>query len=357
MSQTIITAVGSGTYNIPVGCTQIIVDVWSGGGGASSQNGGTSGTGSACSRKTYNVSYPQSFSYNNAAGGDVDQNGGVSWFSAIGTQKADPGKAGSNGTSVSGGQASASIGDTKYSGGAVIEANLGGSGAAGPAGNGSSPSGASGATGGPGDATDSQTGGTGGDFDDTDTYGGYPGAQPGAGAGTAFSGGASGVAVGGNGMIVITELYGAAATQPPEDAWDWSEPLLDNEDFDYRFESSPLVVIVAPPVQQDEWDYGETLDNEWSDDPQIGPNAVAPSPALVEDGWNHFEEECDDEWQEEQQPVGLAAVIVVTPVPEDPWDHQDDCEDDIWLSGTGDTIGAAAVVPPVSFFTTDIFEM
>jgi hypothetical protein len=107
-------------------------------------------------------------------------------------------------------------------------------------------------------------------------------------------------------------------SRPPEDAWDWDEFADDELWLD---ETSQ---VYAQPVDDLWWE--DDVDDDWTEEQQpVGPNV---NPFLcVEDGWAHFEEECDDEWQEEQQPrvPDNNPVIAV----EDPWDWDEQPASDL----------------------------
>lgn len=119
---------GNGTWTAPCGPTVITVEAWGGGGGGGKAseigpNGG--GGGGAYSKKTFTVSAGDSFVYSVGAGGsggganNSDRDGKDSWFGSTSflLAKAGVGVRDDQLLGGLGGQASASIGDSTYSGG------------------------------------------------------------------------------------------------------------------------------------------------------------------------------------------------------------------------------------------------
>ena len=119
---------GNGTWTAPCGPTVITVEAWGGGGGGGKAseigpNGG--GGGGAYSKKTFTVTAGDSFVYSVGAGGsggganNSDRDGKDSWFGSTSflLAKAGVGVRDDQLLGGVGGQASASIGDSTYSGG------------------------------------------------------------------------------------------------------------------------------------------------------------------------------------------------------------------------------------------------
>lgn len=130
----------TGTFVVPSGITQLTVECWGGGGGGGRATEGWSGNacsgggGGAYAKKTILVTPGQSISYAIGAGGSGGSGnnpGGDTWFLSQTTVLAKGGEGVSNDdyTSIAlGGQASASIGDVKYSGGNGGQGSKGGNG-------------------------------------------------------------------------------------------------------------------------------------------------------------------------------------------------------------------------------------
>lgn len=156
----------SGTFTVPAGVTQITVECWGAGGGGSSINANTrrggGGGGGAYARSVLNVSPDQVFTVSVGTGGSLNASGGSTSFGTL--VVAEGGQAGQNNNSGGGigGQASASTGQIRYSGGnggaGGTVSSGGGGGAAGAAGAGGN---AGGATGGAGQLPNSGNGGNG----------------------------------------------------------------------------------------------------------------------------------------------------------------------------------------------------
>lgn len=175
----VLTTIGPGEYTVPAGVYELFVEVRAGG-GAGQEIGGTSdkwgGGGSSYAAKTFAVAPGEIYGYmigtgGNRSGSINDPDGDPSYFAGAMLAAAVGGIGGIGGGQ--GGQASASFGDTVWSGGNgdvdIFEAGGGGA-CGGPSGEGNS---ASGQTGGAGDG-DSGGGGLGRAFtgDDGEDYGG-----------------------------------------------------------------------------------------------------------------------------------------------------------------------------------------
>jgi hypothetical protein len=108
---------------VPVGVSELIVECWGAGGGSSNIY---TGGGGAYARKTFTVTQGQSIAFEVGGAGlsdatapfDAQTDGGATWFMSTTDCFADGGKAGNNATTSygTGGQASSSYGDVKYSG-------------------------------------------------------------------------------------------------------------------------------------------------------------------------------------------------------------------------------------------------
>jgi len=168
----------SGSFTVPTGITQVIVECWAGGAGGApdgSLAGGNGGGGGAYSRSTLTVTPGNTYTVTRGAGGASNTAGADSWFGSAATILAK------GGTISTGGQASAGIGDVKFSGGlgatgATAGVGGGGGGGAGDAADGGAASGQTGGTGGV------NGGGNGGDGGASSTVG-SPGVVPGGGGG------------------------------------------------------------------------------------------------------------------------------------------------------------------------------
>lgn len=189
------TFTSSGTYTVPAGVTEIVVECWGGGGAG---GGGTDdgldvagaggGAGGAYARRILTVTPGSSYTVTVGAAvtGDSDAgaDGNPSWFGTTGTVYAEGGEGGSavayNGDGPGGQGSSAScIGDVVYAGGNGANGTdaTGGGGGGGGAGSGGIGGDASGVNAGLGTATGGGNGGTGaptseGNGTDGSTYGG-----------------------------------------------------------------------------------------------------------------------------------------------------------------------------------------
>jgi MSHA biogenesis protein MshQ len=234
---TTVTYKASASWAAPAGVTSVDVEVWGGGGAGGGQNstwdGGGGGGGGGYSKKTAIAVIPGTSYAVTVGGGGIDVagesggNGGDSYFINVSTVMA---RGGSGGTSYSssywltpppggpGGQATAGVGATRYSGGTGGDGRYDKNGRGGPGGSsaGTSANGVSGPT--PWltryAATPPTGGGIGGDGGgDGGGASGYPPAS-GNGGGGGGSGDGLGM-IGGNGApgkVVITYIVGATAT-------------------------------------------------------------------------------------------------------------------------------------------------
>ncbi|NLU40271.1 MAG: hypothetical protein GXX78_15440, partial [Bacteroidales bacterium] len=117
-SQNSATFITSGTFVVPPGVTQITVQAWGGGGRGGTGNGAGGGGGGAYSSSLLNVTPGTNYTVTVGAGSTNNQPGGDSWFGSTSTLLAKGGHtAQNNSNGANGGQASAGVGDTKYSGG------------------------------------------------------------------------------------------------------------------------------------------------------------------------------------------------------------------------------------------------
>jgi len=190
----------TGNFTVPTGITSIIVECWaaaSGGLPDGTTNGGNGGNGGAYSRSTLTVTPGNIYTVTVGIGGASNSPGGDSWFGSSATILAK------GGTTSTPGQASAGIGDVKFSGGtgaagAVAGAGGGGGGGAGDSADGGAASGQTGGTGGV------NGGGDGGDGGASSTVG-SPGIVPGgAGGGGGFNLlGTSNGGAGANGKVTV----------------------------------------------------------------------------------------------------------------------------------------------------------
>jgi len=153
---------GQTSWTVPLGVTEVTVEVWGGGGGGGGTNkgakGASGGGGGAYSKKSNIAVTPgNTYTVNVGAGGAGGTNadglaGGDSWFKDTSTVLAKGGQGGKkNGGSAPGGQATAGIGDIKSSGGnsSPVGNNsfgTGGGSSAGPGGPGNNSTGQTGAT-------------------------------------------------------------------------------------------------------------------------------------------------------------------------------------------------------------------
>jgi parallel beta-helix repeat protein len=193
---------GTFTWIAPAGVSSVTVEVWGGGGegGTRTFNGGSGGGGGgAYSRKaSIPVTPGNSYSVVVGAGATTTASGGDSYFINNGTVLAKGGGSVTNDNSngAQGGQASAGVGDTKYSGGNGASAGSGrgggGGSSAGTAANGNNGSGSSGGTAPTG-------GGAGGGGRLSTTGNGSDGSLPGGAGGGAYKS-SSGTASGGRGQ-------------------------------------------------------------------------------------------------------------------------------------------------------------
>ncbi|MBM3944082.1 MAG: VWA domain-containing protein [SAR202 cluster bacterium] len=207
------TTAGSHTFTVPEGITEITVEVWGGGGGGPTGTGrGPGGGGGAYARTTFTVSPSEQFTVNVGAGGATGEAGGDSWFDNSSTLMAKGGAspAPSDSSGAQGGQASASIGDVKYSGGNGGNRGSGGGGGGGgsafTSANGSNGGNGGGSSGGSG-GTGTGAGGAGGSTSSGAAGYGQPGNTPGGGGGGAGSNSATTSGAGAAGQVLIT--YGS----------------------------------------------------------------------------------------------------------------------------------------------------
>ena len=151
------TFTASGTWTCPSGVTSVDVSCWAGGGGGGkassgkiSNPGGGGGGGAFSGKSGLSVTPGNSYTVTVGDGGVGSTganatNGEDSWFSTSGTILAKGGIKGSDGGQTdgngSGGQSSAGVGDTKYSGGNGVAGQ--GGGGAGTTANGANPTGGS----------------------------------------------------------------------------------------------------------------------------------------------------------------------------------------------------------------------
>lgn len=191
-----ITSSGSHSYEVPAGCSNVVVELWGGGGGAEGGVQGDGGGGGAYSMKTVSVTGGNSYSLYIGAGGTENNNGSDSYFINTSTVLAKGGTSGAGNNQ--GGQASAGIGDTKYSGGNGANGTTDGGGGGGAAGSGANGGNGSVPTGG----TAGVNGGNGGNGG-VSFSGGNPGIAPGGGGGGSDSFSQSGGS-GANGKAILT---------------------------------------------------------------------------------------------------------------------------------------------------------
>jgi len=208
----------SGTWQCPVGVTQIKVECW-GAGGAGGQGrttttvaGGGGGGGGAYASVTLTVTPGSFYTYTVGTGGaTITANGGDSFFANTSTVLAKGGLGGGAATSGvggaggSGGASASCVGDVKYSGGAGATGAAGGGAQAGGAGGASAgfyANGNAAATTTPGS---SQTGGAAGGTAATSAAGGAGHWPGGGGGGPAGSAGVNSTpGTGGGGKVAIT---------------------------------------------------------------------------------------------------------------------------------------------------------
>jgi hypothetical protein len=225
---TTITTTGPGTFNVPAGVTEITVKTWGAGAGAAggglaggANSGGQGGGGGAFAQSTLTVTPLAALPYSVGAGGSggtpnhLGTDGGATNFNSSAV-KAPGGKA-STGPAGKGGQASAAVGDLRFSGGNGGTAtgsggSGGGEGAASNNDGNDAPNvtGSSGGSGGSG--TSGANGGAGGNFNSNGHNGSAPGGGGGGGGGDASAGDGGG---GGDGQIIISyvsarQLIGSA---------------------------------------------------------------------------------------------------------------------------------------------------
>ena len=130
-------------------------------------------------------------------------------------------------------------------------------------------------------------------------------------------------------------------TPPPEDPWDhWSEEVEDTDLTDDGFNVQTLSIQPPPPVE-DAWDHwseelGEDVD--CTDDGAVrNPNIPTPPP---EDPWEHFAEEVEDtDLTDDGGNVRNPNYVPPSPLlsVEDAWPHDDEVED-LW-DGNTDPVG------------------
>jgi hypothetical protein len=209
---TTFSSTGTSTFTVPAGITTVTLELWGGGGGgdSSAKNGFSAGGGGGGGAYTkidaYSVTSSTSYSVTVGTGGAEATAGGQSWFDNSSSAYAYGGSPGNNEFGGVGGVV-ATVGDTKWAGGAGASSSGGkndgggGGGAAGSsAGVGNSGGPNTVATGGAGGlgANDSGSGGDGGD----DLADGVTGGVPGGGGGGA--GGDANAGAGGAGQVKIT---------------------------------------------------------------------------------------------------------------------------------------------------------
>lgn len=197
----------SGTWVCPAGVTSVLIRCWGGGGGGGGGNGqvGGGGGGGAYAEKVIAVTPGNSYTVNvgtGGAGNGVSSNtgsaGGDSYFIDATTVMAKGGLGGKNDAAFcKGGLASASVGDTKYSGGDGTQGDNGGGG--GGAGTTAAGSNASGSTGGTGGSLFGGRGGNGG----AAGFDGQNGSVRGGGGGGGQSGAGAGASSGARGEVQI----------------------------------------------------------------------------------------------------------------------------------------------------------
>ena len=152
---------GSYTWTAPAGVTSVSVEAWGAGGrggsiasGSGEETRGGGGGGAYAKKSSFTVVPGTEYTMSVGAGSQTPSAGGDSYFIDIATLLAKGGKSATNNFGASGGAASESLGDTKFSGGkgamggALPDDNYGGGGgsSAGTASDGNPGSGATGGT-------------------------------------------------------------------------------------------------------------------------------------------------------------------------------------------------------------------
>ncbi|HET9571400.1 MAG TPA: hypothetical protein VFP20_08355 [Bacteroidales bacterium] len=210
-AQTLLTATGANTYNIPAGITRVRIECWGGGGGGGAPTNTSipcgGGGGGAYASGIVDVSGQTSISVFVGPGGAAGANGGNSYYGT--TVVAEGGRGGTNKqiTAGAGGSVANSVGTTVYAGGNGANGLNSGSKYSGGGGGGAGNTGAGfNATASTGGAGKIQYGGTGangltanGDGNSGGTYGG--GGSGGFRSSSNYTGG-----TGANGLVVITPL-------------------------------------------------------------------------------------------------------------------------------------------------------
>lgn len=189
---TTVTLTSGGSWVVPAGVSQITVECWGGGGGGGrAENSGRAcagGGGGAYAKKNAILVTPgQTISYSIGAGGSGGSGnnpGGDTWFfnSSTVLAKGGGGVANSSMTGGTGGQASASVGDVKFSGGNGGAGSNGGTSKDAGGGGGAAGTSGNGMNGGPGD-NDASASGTNGHRAGGSAGSGYPFASPNNGRG------------------------------------------------------------------------------------------------------------------------------------------------------------------------------
>ncbi|MBP6312507.1 MAG: T9SS type A sorting domain-containing protein [Flavobacteriales bacterium] len=152
-AQVTVTYTNSGTFTVPSGVSQVVVECWGGGGrgGSRTSNGRAGGGGGgAYARSTISVVAGNTYTVTVGAGSTSTSAGGDSWFSSATTIRAKGGSSVANNSTsgAAGGSLASSIGTVKYAGGngANAPGSTGGGGgsSAGTAGGGANGSGQNG---------------------------------------------------------------------------------------------------------------------------------------------------------------------------------------------------------------------
>lgn len=142
-------------------------------------------------------------------------------------------------------------------------------------------------------------------------------------------------------LVLPQELQSSAVDVRPQDAdWDWSE-ALSTDSIPSGYQNSDATPVLTQAFG-DEWDWNESVDDEWQADNQL--QAVVIARPLSED-WD-WSETVDDEWATDQT---LQSVVVVTSQTlNDDWDWGEFVSSDAFGGGYQQADNAAAAGPSQS---------